>query len=302
MRLPRGWSADGWTFWEPFADEGAEPRDYSGIWHVTTAASAVRRAGRLLSRRELHAARIRHVGLGGGPLDLAPDRVSVVVRPEAAERLVRAMSLAALAARNRIPAWIVAREAVNFSGWYDYAGEAGTRVWDYEEKVAEYDAHVTSLHRRLIPDYGWTDTTEGDPDEIEVAWSTPDARAALEKAHSTGYAKYMLIRDIEDVAIIFRQFAIGDAGPAEDLILRETSPVTFTEPWERWKNVDPRDIRALRLAVRKEADVDPFPAEGELRFLPKDVRVLGAESWTGLVAWRAPAGRTGRRTRRPFPA
>mgnify|MGYP001578917730 FL=1 len=240
--------------------------------------SSVRRAGRLLSRRELRAAGVQPAGLGGGVDDEAAGWVSTVLRPEDAERLVRAMHLMALAARNKVPAWIVAREAIAFSGWDDYMGEASvfwdTPVWEKIETLGrELQAQILSLA------VDFPDLAESDA--LDLAVWLYDHRHEIERAHPSGQPKYDLARAIERIATDLRWVVVQDS----DYVLSRQAPVGFTLDYKQWAHVDPRGIRALRLAAREEAEIDINPVEMEIRFLPKDLRVLGTEGWGGLRRW-----------------
>jgi len=282
------WSTDGWTFYEPYADYGDEPWMHTGLWHVTTAARAVTRDGRLKSRAELRAAGIRAPGLGGGPRDVAPDLVSATTQPENAQLIYRALLTAALAAANRLPAWRVAAEALafsNFDALYDehvYVMEAYGDEADETDREVQRQLHDLRTLLCLPPP-----THVGElPTQREVR----AAAACLERRHGTGEAKYRLIDQIEDFGQYLSQTMAGEH-------LR--APVGFTAPWRVWAQTDPRSIRVLRLAGRVGAWTEAEPSEQELRFRPQDLRVVGVENMWGLVPLaRASQLRLGARNRR----
>ena len=272
------WSRDGWTFWEPYADDHEGDWDHPGLWHVTTGARGVARAGRLFSRREIRAAKMYVTGLGGGRHgDIAPDKVSVTTRPDAALRLWRMISLAALAAQNKAPAWYVAWETMQTAGWDDAIEAANTAIeWRLDGNASDRgglqrEFELNRLKGRMA-DYYWGGTTPTTKAEARKL------AAKMEKLWKSPTDKYAMLCGIETITTEMVH-NVADEADAEQL----PAPVGFTVPWHQFAHIDPRSVRVLRLEARVGAWTDPVPQEAELRFKPGDIRVVGVETMRGLV-------------------
>lgn len=281
VQLPEGWTADGWHFWEDYADEGEFPEDHPGLWHVTTAIRGVTERGQLLSRAQLQQDARLVGGLGGGIWNQAPDKVSMTTRPEYALQLWRMMSLAALAANNRIPAWRVLWEVSSASSWADILEEVAVH-WEMLDTAEQEELDINEQHFRQALVNLWGGGRPGDPtfqrDGAPRTQGHARARArVLEAQHPTGEAKYNLLQDFEQLEV-----DLASLVPERDDEAFHLS-TGFTAPWSAWRAVDPRSVRVLRLAARKDARTDPVPTENELRMDPKDVRIIGVESYRGLV-------------------
>jgi hypothetical protein len=272
---PAGWTTDGWTFFEDYANDGDEPYDHPGIWHVTTAAEEVARDGRLLSRRELAAKGITTGGLGGGAKNVASDKISATTNPHAAQRVYRTMQIAALAAQNRLPAWRVATEALTSSDLtnllYEYDNNAEAHGY-YDDDPDDPAAHE---YLRLLAEILGVGTRADLATPVQIRM----AADALEARYPDGAAKYGLFQAVEQVGADLHYHVVNeyDEHPGTN------APVGFTEPWAKWAKVNPRNIRLLRLAACPGARVDIEPSENELRFDPEDLRVVGVESLKGLT-------------------
>jgi len=297
---------------EPYLDMDADPRDFSGIWHVTTDIGGVAHTGRLLSRRELRARPgvPPPAGLGGGVLDVAPDAVSTVTRPEDALRILRAMQRAALAAHDRIPAWRAAWETMQDSHWSDLLFEAkqvleGILGWEWGRADAEQDEDARAFREALAEVEACLDEVWGG------SWPKDErqARAKAEKmdrrwcraAAPLGQSRFDLILAVEACAHQLWEAMANLPQMEDDEILQQLTAVGFTTD-KGWTRIDPRKIRVLRLAARVDAKPAYEPHEAELRFKPEDLVVLGVESIRGLVKLaEAPSRlRFNRRSRRPL--
>ncbi len=268
---PAGWTTDGWPFFEDYADDWDEPWNHPGIWHVTTAAEEVAQDGRLLSRRELAAKGITTAGLGGGTANVASSKISVTTNPHAAQRVYRTMQIAALAAQNRLPAWRVAAEALKSSRVEDLlyeVAERDTYLWEAQGDREDDAARLRDDLANLL-DVG-TEDAVATPQELRAAAN------ALERTFYNGEAKYGLLQSIEAIGTEAHQYVIESNESA-------VAPVGFTESWSKWAKVNPRNIRLLRLTACPGARVRIEPSESELRFDPKDLRVVGVESLKGLT-------------------
>lgn len=230
-------------------DSTGRPGPGFGLYHVTTNLPAVLTEGRLRSRRELRTAGKQGAGLGGGFRDQAPDRVSVAVDLDQAERIHGAIRTMAEAVHGRIGG---AEAFERMKGHSDQALDAIDRAMDFLLDGDEGDES-----------YQWAKRVE---DEL--------VRAGQEARTATGPELYEALRRYETTIVDTVAEWTSEGWISDDELLCGTT-VGFTEPAHKFARVLPENVGLLHLAARRGADVDFVNEECELRFRPEDLAVTG---------------------------
>lgn len=237
------------------------PEEDDGIWHVTTAVSAV------LEQGVLPRSRTGAIGLGGGICNDAPHLVSTVPRHLDAVRLYRAMRFMVPVATGEISTADAVRAVVEFNdssisvveswqsqnvGYYDED--------DDSEEALPYDSlGETMAHRMGLRGSLWDI-------DLRDSW----VRERLDSRFQTGKQRYELIQGLEqDINEVLMDYP-EELPPGADV-------VGFTAPWSRFVKIEPREIGIVRLAARRGAATDIQASENELRFRPEDLFIIGVE-------------------------
>lgn len=256
-RIPYGYTTSPWPFVQKYSISSDDPRDDDGLWHVTTGLRAVLAEG-LKARTETNA-----VGLGGGPLHVSPETISVVPRHEAALRIYRMMRSALAAARGELSTASMLRTFVEendgaFSevkAWEDFLAEGGD--------LGDDDGIGFQLADRLGLDGPLEDIDFRDP------W----VQADLDRRFPTGQSRYELLQQLEVDLVEAVEGAEKNAEEKSTCL-----PVGFTAPWIRFSKIDPNDVAIVQVAaLRSDEPVDVVPGETELRFFPESLYVVGFE-------------------------
>lgn len=270
------WTLDPWPWIEGsiFGEGGRDPDQ--GLFHVTTRVDAVRASGGLKARRELGGI----VALGGGPKNEAPDLVSFVYDRSRALWLYGAIHATARAARDQIDAvelvklmfeWTGFPDDSDWSSFIDNWIEMHAEVWGEEQAETEMWGMLVDVGASIgVPEFALSSdslVSFRQSDWLRLVDAHADAvRANLGSAR----AKYRAVQDFEQ--ILSARFTSVDSVDS-DLISCE-SVVGFTAPFDRFSKIDPDQVSVLQCEARIGANVDFEPSECELRFAPKDVRVV----------------------------
>lgn len=141
--------------------------------------------------------------------------------------------------------------------WHDY-GETYEEVLQYMERLLEEPRWAEQALDTFIDNVegnSWVpmrDIVEGRYHEVDEA-----LRLAEGGGWSRGHLLYEMVRVID-----------RDLG---DLASLNKMGLGLTAPWSVMRELQPEDVRILRVAARADAAVDPVPQEHELRFYPEDL-------------------------------
>jgi len=232
-------------------DSTGRPGSGFGLYHVTTNLPAVLTEGRLRSRRELRTAGKQGAGLGGGFRDQAPDRVSVAVDLDQAERIHGAIRTMAEAVHGRIGG---AEAFERMKGYSNQALDAIDRAMDFLLDGDEEDES-----------YRWAKRVE---DEL--------VQAGQEARDATGHELYEALRRYETTIVDTVAEWTNEGWISDDELVCGTT-VGFTEPAHKFARVRPEDVGLLRLAARRGVYVDLVVAECELRFYSDDLVITAVK-------------------------
>ena len=221
----------------------AEPEG-AGLFHVTTNLPAVLADGRLRSRRELRKEGLRAVGLGGGPLNEADNKVSVGILKSGALRLYRGMRMMALAVHGRIqPADALAEMTKLSSGALDMIAEALSTEYISDEDVDHYESELALLEQDVL--------------------RTPPGPNLYDALRRYEWHIATTVWNWSDLALIPNEMEIC------------SGVVGFLEPSHTFERVRVEDIAVVVLAGREGAEVELVPHECELRFRSGDLALVG---------------------------
>jgi hypothetical protein len=221
----------------------AEPEGAS-LFHVTTNLPAVLADDRLRSRRELRTGGLRAVGLGGGPLNEADNKVSVGILKSGALRLYRGVRMMALAVHGRIqPADALAEMTELSSGALDMIDHAIDGLDRPDPLIDNYESELVLLEQDVLR-----------------APPGPNLYDALRR-----YEQHIAttVWNWSDLALI----------PDEEEIC--SGVMGFLEPSHMFERVRVEDIAVVVLAGREGAEVELVPRECELRFRSGDLALVG---------------------------
>jgi hypothetical protein len=256
-RIPSRYTASPWPFVYGTSLQSDDPREDDGIWHVTTNLPAVLEDG-LWARRQTGA-----VGLGGGLINEAPDKVSATLRYSAALRLYRGIRLALEAARGQVRTADLVAEFLRqnddaldqVSAWEDYLLEAG-EMGEHGTLGHELSEILEEGGRSLL---GQLDLTD------------PYFARTLDGRFYNGRTRYEILQKLER-AVAERLHSLR-ANFSEDPQIDD--PIGFTAPWHQFVKIDPQNIAILQLSADRKAKTDLVPSECEIRFWPEDLFVIG---------------------------
>lgn len=214
-----------------------------GFYHVTTNLPAVLQWGALKSRSQLG----QVPGLGGGPRNVAPDKVSVTHSLQKAFEIRDGLLFAAEVAHGQVRPSDIMRtllEAGISGDLEDYLGA----TWG-SDRPSDIGP-VGEVLEQYAPTAMRDDEQEGLEEELDARITTPkqayEFMVALEDAVTAAMADY------DD----FRPSRVG-----------------FTVPFETFSRIDPSRIGIVQMRIRKGAPYEHVPEEMELRFDPDDVAI-----------------------------
>jgi hypothetical protein len=210
------------------------------LYHVTTNLKGVKIDSRLKSRAELGG---QGIGLGGGPSNMAPNMVSLTYNYGKALEIYEGLKIVADIVSNRISASTI----------YDYVISHHDSRFDTENKISNTDRALIyfGVPKKIILD--------GDEEKIKIVLNTKIVNAEQ---------KYELLQDLEK--------AVLEDNPSNDNsdYIQFDPVVGFTAPFESIKGLNANNIAIIQVAIRKDAEVNHYVQEAEIRVNPKDLVIL----------------------------
>lgn len=214
--------------------------DVTNLYHVTRSLSAVKTSGKLLSRAQLG---YKVMGLGGGNSNMSPNTVSLTYSLAKAKEIYDAFQLVAKIVANQVPASQIYDYVNSFSNW---------QGWD-EEELGAVD--------ELLVQCGVPEESIRDGNEEEI-------RNTLDKTILTAQDRYEFLRDMEKAVI--------DDNPQSDSAdYVEFDPVVgFTADFSQMKDLKTKDIAIIQCVVRKDAKIEHYVQEAEIRVPPEYLAIV----------------------------
>ena len=210
------------------------------LYHVTTNLSGVRSSGMLKSRAELGGTSF---GLGGGPTNMAPTAVSLTYSYDRAVQIYDDFKFVSMVVANRIPASEI------------HSRVSMARDSDYRDIDEEMDNFET-----VLINYGVTK-------EMIVDDDTNGISAALDKNITSPKAKYKFMQQLE--AAVTKDEADYD----HENGVKFDTVTGFTTPFEKMRSLKPENIAIIQVLLRKDATVEHYSQEAEIRANSKDLVV-----------------------------
>lgn len=231
-----------------------DPAEDDGLWHVTTNITKVLRQG-LKSRQQTGA-----VGLGGGERNIAPDKVSVVVRHDLAMRILEAMTQALRLARGQKKTSAALEEMFRqndrcldmIDGHEEFLAEEEDPPPTVFEDISDFLGAPVNSHRSL-----WNEAVRA---QIDDRWPTGEQ----------GYQALVRVEQILTEHLVKAEEMMSE--PEAGLQV-----VGLTAPWHRFAQIDPTELGIVRVCADVRARPEIVEGEMELRFKPEDLTIIGYE-------------------------
>jgi hypothetical protein len=219
----------------PDDDEDQEFNNWN-LYHVTTNLAAVRASGRLKSRSELGQ---QNWGLGKSAMPGYdnPQMVSITHDFSRAREIYDQMKLVTELTRGMVPAHTVWNMVTN----------ALYEPWDHSE--------IRNVLKSYLPLNIYKSIYRGEMDEEE-----------MDKYINSPEKIYDFMQSLESAVTEIENYSDRDSN--------ELSVMGFAADFEAMKNIDPKQIAIIQVVARKDAQSDHNPQEREIRFFPKDLRIV----------------------------
>lgn len=220
-------------------DFGLEDSAYTPdkLFHVTTNLSAIKASGILKSRSQLGNTTF---GLGGGPNNMSPRAISLTYNYGRALEIYESFRFVADIVSNKTTAYEI----------YVYASSANNINYDDDELSNTDEVLNQYVPKKYI--------VNGDDEKIKLI---------LNKKITTPREKYEFLQELESAVIADNKTDYSDYAEFEPVI-------GFTTDFHYVQNLKRHNIAIIQVAIRKDASVEHYQPEAEIRVDPADVVIV----------------------------